>query len=99
MVIEPETAAAAVGGHQRLLLLDGHSYHCTIEFLDYCLEKHIILGFLLPHITHLLQPLDVGLFGPLTVAYLRLLRVKHGFHTLWSPALSMRDFWNLFWPA
>ena len=54
VVIKPETAAATVRGHQRLLLLDGHSCHCIIKFLNYCLEKHIILGFLLPHITHLL---------------------------------------------
>ena len=70
-IVEPETAAAAAGGQYRLLLLDGHSCHLTMDFLNYCLEKRIILGFLPPHTTHMLQPLDVGIFGPLAIAYSR----------------------------
>jgi len=49
--------------------VDGHYSHVTIEFMEYC-EAHQILPYCLPpHSTHLLQPLDVGLFGPLEHYY------------------------------
>lgn len=53
----------------RLLILDGHSLHTSMEFLD-SLWSHCIIPFLLPsHPTHLMQLLDVLIFGPLTAAY------------------------------
>jgi hypothetical protein len=53
----------------RLLILDGHSSHLTLEFLDYA-EAHKIEVLCFPaHSTHLLQPLDVGIFGPLGTYY------------------------------
>ncbi|RPB06567.1 DDE-domain-containing protein [Morchella conica CCBAS932] len=53
----------------RLLILDGHVSHMTWEFFDYCLSHKIVPFCLPPHSTHLLQPLDVGLFGPLQRHY------------------------------
>ena len=53
----------------RLLIIDGHSSHISWEFLDYCLTHDIILFCLFPHSTHLLQPLDVGLFSLLQRNY------------------------------
>jgi hypothetical protein len=42
--------------------MDGHGSHLTIEFVEYC-DKTWIVPFLLPlHATHLLQPLDIGVF-------------------------------------
>ena len=52
-------------GNKRLLLCDNHSSHVTYEFLEFCLEKNIILFFFPSNATHILQPLDVGVFGPL----------------------------------
>ena len=49
--------------------MDGHSSHVSWQFLDYCLRKDIIPFCLPPHSTHLLQPLDVGLFSPLQRNY------------------------------
>ena len=49
---------------KRLLLLDGHTTHLTIEVWEYCKEENIILFTTPPHLTHLVQPLDVGVFGP-----------------------------------
>ena len=66
-VFEPYTAPQAAG--KRLLLLDGHDSHCTSQFIDFCYEKDIIPLCLPPHSTHLLQPLDIGIFGPLAKAY------------------------------
>ena len=42
--------------------MDGHGSHLTKEFVDYAYEFNIS-PFLLPaHSTHLLQPLDIGVF-------------------------------------
>jgi len=53
----------------RLLIIDGHDSHITLEFVKYCDEVNIKAYCLLPPSTHLLQPLDVGLFSPLQKAY------------------------------
>lgn len=51
-------------GEYRLLLLDGHISHCTVEFVRYCDDNKIIPLCLPPHTTHFLQPLDVMVFQP-----------------------------------
>lgn len=62
-LFEPETARN--DRKRRLLLLDGHGSHLTARFIAFCLDKRIDLVVLPPHTSHILQPLDVGLFGPL----------------------------------
>lgn len=49
----------------RFLFVNGHSLHCTVEFLDYAAEHNIIVISYPPHTTHALQGLDVACFGPL----------------------------------
>jgi|GraSoi_2013_40cm_1033754.scaffolds.fasta_scaffold13737_1 hypothetical protein len=49
----------------RMLIMDGHGSHLTIQFVNYCYENWILPYLLPPHSTHLLQPLDVGVFQPL----------------------------------
>jgi hypothetical protein len=49
-------------GKYRMLIFDGHGSHLTPEFLDFCWQHHIRPFQLPPHTTHLLQPLDVGVF-------------------------------------
>jgi hypothetical protein len=51
-------------GVYRLLILDNHDSHITIEFLSYAEEHKIIVYFLPPYATHFLQPLDVVVFQP-----------------------------------
>ena len=53
----------------RLLLLDGHASHVSIDFVRYCQDHKIIPLCLPPHLTHYLQPLDVGIFSALAGAY------------------------------
>ena len=50
-------------GAKRLLILDGHSSHQTAEFDHLCKENAIICLCMPPRTSHLLQPLDVGVFG------------------------------------
>jgi len=56
-------------GAYRLLIIDGHESHNSIDFRDYCKEAKIITILMPPHSSHLLQPLDVGCFSPLKKAY------------------------------
>jgi len=62
------TKGRVVGSH-RLLVLDGHESHSSIDFHQLCEEKKIITLCMPPHSSHLLQPLDVGCFAPLKKAY------------------------------
>ena len=52
-------------GAWRLLYLDSHESHCSVEFENYCKENKIKCFYLPPHSSHITQPLDVGCFGPL----------------------------------
>ena len=54
-----------------LLILDGHESHHSDKFEEYCKEHNIVTLCMPPHSSHLLQPLDVGCFGPLKKAYSR----------------------------
>jgi hypothetical protein len=65
---EVETAKRQLNEY-RMLLLDGHESHCTLEFIEFCVTKKIILLILPPYTTHLLQPLNVAIFQPLAKYY------------------------------
>ncbi|KAJ6263664.1 hypothetical protein Dda_2233 [Drechslerella dactyloides] len=53
----------------RLLVLDGHESHHSVTFELYCQEHKIVTICMPPHSSHILQPLDIGCFGPLKQAY------------------------------
>ena len=78
-VFDPATREKA-DGQPRLLICDGHNSHISGDFISYCIESNIILMLLPAHTSHLLQPLDVGLFSPLKSAISssldRLIRTK-----------------------
>jgi hypothetical protein len=61
---EPATREKANGGY-RILVLDGHGSHVTGGFIAHCMDYKIVLLRLPPHTSHVLQPLDVGIFKPL----------------------------------
>ncbi|RPA71060.1 hypothetical protein BJ508DRAFT_218507, partial [Ascobolus immersus RN42] len=48
----------------RLFIMDGHTTHITYVFLKFCLDHQIYPIVIQSHTSHLLQPLDVGVFGP-----------------------------------
>ena len=56
-------------GTWRMLVLDGHESHINAEFDEYCKANNIVPLCLPSHSSHLTQPLDVGVFGPLKKAY------------------------------
>lgn len=53
----------------KLLLLDNHSTHITIEVIDLAIEHGITMVSFPPHTSHRLQPLDVSVFGPVKSYY------------------------------
>lgn len=83
-------------GAKRLLILDGHSSHQTAEFDDFCKENAIICLCMPPHTSHLLQPLDVGVFGPLKRSYGKLVE---GMMVAGNNHIDKEDFLYLYPPA
>ena len=56
-------------GHSRLLIIDCHFSHLTLEFIEFCSTHKIQLLCSLPHSRYLLPPFNVGIFGPLDSYY------------------------------
>ncbi|KAJ3566248.1 hypothetical protein NPX13_g7210 [Xylaria arbuscula] len=53
----------------RLLVCDGHGSHVKKRFMELCCIHNIYMLYLPPHASHVLQPLDMAIFGPLKHAY------------------------------
>lgn len=58
-------------GKYRLLVLDGHESHYSVEFEEYYRINDILTLCMPTHLSHLLQPLDIECFAPLKKAYSR----------------------------
>ncbi|XP_060572583.1 uncharacterized protein LOC132730626 [Ruditapes philippinarum] len=52
-----------------LLIYDGHKSHINLQVINWAKDHHVILMVLPAHTSHILQPLDVGCFGPLQRIY------------------------------
>ena len=65
---DKHTRARTKGGY-RMLVLDGHESHQSVDFEAYCKDHNIIPICLPAHSSHITQPLDVGFFGVLKREY------------------------------
>jgi len=81
----------------RLLLLDGHASHISTTTLQFRLEHKIVLLCLPPHSTHLLQPLDVGIFPPLATAYKKGIQERSRYSVVYS--IDKVDFLEVYQAA
>ena len=63
-IFKPATCAKA-SGQYCLLVCDEHDSHISKSFIAHCLQNCIILLILSPHMSHLLQPLNVTIFSSL----------------------------------
>ncbi|XP_064083214.1 uncharacterized protein LOC135199256 [Macrobrachium nipponense] len=54
-----------------LLILDGFLSHLNLETLRYARDKKILMYYLPPYSSHVMQPLDVSVFKPLKAEYRR----------------------------
>jgi hypothetical protein len=79
----------------RLLIVDSHGSHLTLEFLNLCLNKRILLIIFPPHATYTLQPLDVVLYGPLSGNYRKVL-TTYLHNSLGLLTVKKGDFFPLF---
>jgi hypothetical protein len=89
---------ARLGRDWRLLILDGHGSHLSMDFIEYCEAHKILLAVFPPHSTHTLQPLDVVCFKPLSTSY----STKLGDYLFKSQgllAVQKGDFFLMFWSA
>ena len=64
-----EHTKAKSAGRPRLLLVDGHASHCTLDFLKYAQAHNIHVLCYPAHTTHIYQSLDVGVFAILKKAW------------------------------
>ena len=62
----PETAREDA---PRLLLVDGHGSHATVEFMSECYIHNVSVVYLPAHSSHVLQPLDLAVFSSLKHSY------------------------------
>jgi len=86
---------AQKSSRHRLLIVDGHSSHVNMAFINAVDKLRIILLVFPPHTTHQLQPLDVALFSPLSNAYsTEMTRITHGGQGWVS--MTKRSFWSVF---
>jgi hypothetical protein len=58
-----------VVGTRRLLIIDSYKSHYSLKFQELCKENNIYTLYMPPHLSHLLQPLNVSCFSPLKRAY------------------------------
>ena len=61
-VFEPFTREKAAG-RRRLLIANRHGSHIQGKFITHYMENGINLLIMPPHCSHILQPLDVGVFS------------------------------------
>jgi hypothetical protein len=69
-LFDAHSKGRTVSSH-RMLIVDGHESHKSLQFQQYCKNYKIVPVCMPPHSSHLLQPLDVGYFAPLKKAYSR----------------------------
>lgn len=73
-----------------ILFVDGHYSHITYNVVACAKEKGIHLLCFPPHLTHILQPLDVGVYGPVKKTWKAILK-EHRLATL-AQNVTKEDF-------
>ena len=76
-----------------LLLVDGHKAHVTQEVIESAAENQVLVFCLPAHSSHLLQPLDLSLFGPLKRGWVR---ACAAFSHITSTVVNQRIFAKIF---
>ena len=72
----------------RLFIINSHSSHLNIKFMDFCETYYIIFNFLPPYSTHRLQPLNIDIFFSLIITY------SSEIDTLYSLILNLVELQN-----
>lgn len=59
---------------KHLLIFDGHASHIGIKTINYAVQNDIVLLTIPSHSSHILQPLDVGVYAPYKRAWRSILK-------------------------
>lgn len=79
-------------GPYRMLVLDGHESHESVDFQEYCKANNIITLCLPPYSSHLTQPLDVGCSSVLKRKYgCEIVGIIVRDHMIWHVAFGSCD--------
>ena len=76
--------------------MDGHSAHINLAVAEFCRDKRIILYCFPPHASHILQPLDVAVFGPLKKSWNA---AVEEFKSKFQLPVTKKNFFQVFDPA
>lgn len=76
-----------------LLLVEGHKSHINMDLHEFFVQNQIILYCLQPNTTHILQPCDVGIFGPLKAAWKTVVR---NFKNKYNIQITRSNFAKIF---
>ncbi|KXJ15434.1 Jerky protein [Exaiptasia diaphana] len=76
-----------------ILVVDGHKSHVTEELINAAVANNVIVFCLPAHASHLLQPLDLSLFGPLKKGWVK---ACAAFNHVASVVVSQRNFAKIF---
>lgn len=64
-----------------VLFVDGHHSHLSMALIQYAKQEGVHIFCFPPHLTHILQPLDVGVYGPVKTTWKVILK-EHKLLTL-----------------
>lgn len=81
-------------GRHLILILDGHTSHFSIPLVELAKQHLIHIIRLPPHTSHLLQPLDVGVFAPMKSAWTEVLQ-EHTHHAVGRGNITKATFSSL----
>ena len=76
-----------------LLLVDGHKAHVTAELIETATANKVLVFCLPAHSSHLLQPLDLSLFGPLKRGWVQ---ACAAFSHVTCTVINQRNFAKIF---
>jgi hypothetical protein len=79
-----------------MMVFDGHGSHISSEVIRACVMNKVILLCLPPPTTQLLQPLNIGLFAPLSVYYKNDIRdnTKFGYNYSVDKLALLESYWR-----
>ena len=80
-------------GRTRVLVMDGHSSHYTLDLLRYTQDHNIIVLGYPPHCTHILQGLDVVCFAKMKTEFRKEVEI---FKDLHFANVGKKDFAGVF---
>ena len=86
---------AKANGQLWLLLVDGHSLHYTLTFLEYAKDNHVVMLCYPSHSTHIYQGLDVVIFSVLKHVWSN----EHDHFEAHGPAVTKLNFMAVYTKA